>query len=197
MNLELQPVGVLISAAVSGNQEAWNAIVNRYAAVVWSVCRQFRLSQADAADVSQTVWLRAVESLSSLREPAALPGWLATTTRRECIRATNTASRQPWSLEDQVHEPPADEESTALDVGLLEAERRAMVREALAELPAQCQRLLTMVFGEDPRPYAEISSRLSMPAGSIGPTRSRCLDKLRTCPTFVKWLRSQNIEERA
>lgn len=197
MSLASQPVGTLVAQAVAGSQDAWNAIVDRYAALVWSTCRQFRLSTADAADVSQTVWLRAVESLSSLREPAALPGWLSTTARRECLKVTAAASRAPWSLEDQVSDPAADEATTALDTALLEAERQAMLREAFTELPAHCQHLLTMMFSPAPRPYAEISARLSMPPGSIGPTRSRCLDKLRSCHTVEQWLRSEDIQERA
>ena len=197
MRRQPQPVGNLVADAVGGSQDAWNAIVDRYAALVWSTCRQFRLSTADAADVSQTVWLRAVESLSSLREPAALPGWLATTARRECIKATTAARRAPWSLDDQDTDPAADEESTALETALLEAERRAMLREAYTELPAHCQDLLAMMFSTDPRPYAEISARLSMAPGSIGPTRARCLDKLRTCPVMERWLRSERTQERA
>lgn len=190
MTLVSLPVEDLVSEAADGNQAAWNAIVDRYAPLVWSICRRFRLSEADAADVSQTVWLRVVERLPSLREPAALPGWLATITRRECLKVSTAGQRRTWSLGDLAGDLPADEDRTALDAELLAAERRAMVREAFAQLPEHCQRLLAVLVAE-PLPYAEVSARLGMPVGSIGPTRARCLDKLRTCPAVTRWARAE------
>ena len=195
MSLASAPVDVLVAEATGGNQAAWNAIVDRYAALVWSVCLRFRLSESDAADVVQTVWLRAVERLSSLREPAALPGWLATTTRRECIKVAS-GSRGSWPLGELAATLPADEESTAPDAELLAAERRALVREGFAQLPVHCQRLLAMLVSGDTLSYAEIGARLEMPVGSIGPTRSRCLDKLRACPAVARWMTSERAEQR-
>jgi RNA polymerase sigma factor (sigma-70 family) len=187
VHLESVPVEVLVAEAAGGDQAAWAALVDRYAALVWSICFRFRLSETDAADVSQTVWLRTVERLSSLREPAALPGWLATTTRRECIRVSSALRRGPWTLSDLTPELSADEETTALDAELLAAERRAMVREAFAQLPVRCQRLLALLVSPDPAPYATISAQLGIAVGSIGPTRARCLDKLRACPAMSRW----------
>jgi RNA polymerase sigma factor (sigma-70 family) len=195
VSLASAPVDVLVAEATGGNQAAWNAIVDRYAALVWSVCLRFRLSEADAADVVQTVWLRAVERLSSLREPAALPGWLATTTRRECIKVAS-GSRGSWPLGELAATLPADEDSTAPDAELLAAERRALVREAFAQLPLHCQRLLALLVSGDAPSYAEIGTRLQMPVGSIGPTRSRCLDKLRACPAVARWMTSERAEQR-
>jgi len=189
------PVDVLVAEATGGNQAAWNAIVDRYAALVWSICLRFRMSEADAADVVQTVWLRAVERLSTLREPAALPGWLATTTRRECLKAAGGVHGvQP--LGEMAATLPADEETTSPDLELLAAERRAMVREAFAQLPVHCQQLLALLVSEDSTSYAEISARLHMKVGSIGPTRSRCLDKLRACPAVARWRISERAEQR-
>lgn len=188
-----QPLNELLDHAANGSQDAWNDIVDRYGAIVWSVCRQFRLSSNDAADISQTVWLRVLESLSSLREPAAFPGWLATITRRECIRAHTATSRRPWSLAEWDVAAAAEDETTDVGAALLVAERNAMLREAFAALPAHCQELLALMFAPDPRPYAEIGARLSMPTGSIGPTRARCLEKLRTCPVVVRWLSDSSI----
>ena len=193
--LDAAPVDVLVAEAMNGNQAAWNAIVDRYAALVWSVCLRFRLSEADAADVVQTVWLRTVERLSTLREPAALPGWLATTTRRECLKVAG-AVRGAQPLGELAGTLPADEETTAPDVELLAAERRAMVREAFAQLPEHCRKLLALLVSEDSASYAQISSRLGMPVGSIGPTRSRCLDKLRACPAVARWTNSERAETR-
>src|SRR5215472_6064953 len=81
----------LVMRARNDDKQAWEALVERYAPLVWSICRRYRLSGADAADVWQNVWLRLVEQLDRLRDPAALPGWLVTTTRRECCRIVRTA----------------------------------------------------------------------------------------------------------
>jgi RNA polymerase sigma factor (sigma-70 family) len=190
VNAALLPVEALVASAAGGDQGAWNAIVDRYGALVWSICFRFRLSHSDAADVSQTVWLHTVEKLDSLREPAALPGWLATTTRRECLKVASLAQHAPQSLDGAPLELRADEDSTAPDAELLAAERRAMIREAFAQLPETCQRLLGLLVGATPAPYAEISARLGIPVGSIGPTRARCLEKLRACPVVTRWAAS-------
>ena len=76
----------LVTCAAHGDEQAWDALVERYAPLVWSICRRYQLSDADTHDVSQSVWLSLVSHLSKLRDPAALPGWLATTTRRECTK---------------------------------------------------------------------------------------------------------------
>ena len=182
------PVETLVGRACGGDQAAWNAIVDRYAGLVWAVCHRFRLSHSDAADVSQTVWLRTVEKLDSLREPAALPGWLATTARRECIKVSSSTQRDARVRGDLPLDPGADVESTAPDAQLLAAERRAVLREGFAQLPEHCQRLFALLLSHEALPYAEISARLKMPVGSIGPTRSRCLDKLKSCPAVTRWL---------
>ncbi len=189
------PIDVLVAEATEGNQAAWTVIVDRYAALVWSICVRFRLSESDAADVVQTVWLRTVERLSTLREPAALPGWLATTTRRECIKASGSG-RTSWPLGELAATLPADEDSTAPDVELLAAERRAMVREAFAQLPEHCRRLLALLVSDEQHSYADISARLHISVGSIGPTRGRCLDKLRACPAVARWRTAERAELR-
>src|SRR5512138_2838796 len=84
----------LVARATQGEQTAWDGIVERFAPLVWSICRGFRLTDADANDVGQNVWLRLVEYLPRLREPAALPGWLATTTRHECLRVQRAVQKR-------------------------------------------------------------------------------------------------------
>ena len=84
----------LVTRARIGDQQAWDALVERYTPLVWSVCRQYWLGITDAQDVGQTVWLRLVDQLGNLRDPAALAGWLATTTRRECIRRLHQQVRR-------------------------------------------------------------------------------------------------------
>jgi RNA polymerase sigma factor (sigma-70 family) len=179
------PVTALVARARTGDKQAWDALVERYAPLIWSICRRYRLTDADAADVSQNVWLRLVDHLGSLRNPAAFPGWLATTTRHECGRVLGTA-RGPlvagYYLDVQTL---PDEHATAVDQELLAAERRAALREALGDLPADCQRLIALLIADPPLPYADISARLGIPVGSIGPTRRRCLDKLRRHPAIA------------
>jgi len=188
MTLHSLPVETLIAHANRGDQSAWNAIVDRYAALVWSVCRGFRLSDGDAADVSQTVWLRTVEKLATIRVPAALPGWLVTTTRNECLRIVSSSRRSAGPLDDVLLNRSEDPNGVEIDDELLAAERRAVVREAFAQLPEHCQRLLALLVSSEHKAYAEISRQLQIPVGSIGPTRSRCLDKLRNCPAMLSWL---------
>jgi len=175
----------LVVRATEGEQAAWDEIVERFSPLVWSICRRFRLSDADAHDVGQNVWLRLVEYLPSLREPAALPGWLATTTRRECLRV----QRLSWQHEKQLAQPeidlPADEETTQVDRWLIADERDSALRTAFAQLGKRCQQLLAMLMRDPPEPYAKISTDLSIPVGSIGPSRARCLDQLRGSPTVA------------
>ena len=175
----------LVGRARDGDQAAWDQIVERFAPLVWSICRRFRLSDVDSHDVAQSVWLRLVEYLPALREPAALPGWLATTTRRECMRV----QRGSWERERQLTEPelnlPADEETTQVDRWLIAAERNLALREAFARLGERCQKLLALLMRDPPIAYSQISADLSIPVGSIGPSRARCLDKLRRSPSVV------------
>ncbi|AEV85788.1 RNA polymerase sigma-H factor [Actinoplanes sp. SE50] len=174
----------LVTAAAAGDEAAWNALVARYASLVYATCRRWRLTEADAADVSQTVWLRLVENLSRLREPQALPGWLTTTTARECTRLYHCRQREhPEDVESRLARTPADDDGP-VDRDLIAAERDAALRAAFAELPEHCRSLLGMLMRDEPVPYAEISTRLSMPCGAIGPTRSRCLDRLRRNPAL-------------
>ena len=174
----------LVTAAAGGDTQAWNALVERYAPLVHATCRRWRLDDADAADVSQTVWLRLVENLGRLREPQALPGWLRTTTVRECTRLYHARQRErPDDL--AVHlDHSADDGSGPVDERLITAERDAALRAAFAELPDRCQRLLGLLMRDPPTSYTDITARLGMPGGAIGPNRARCLDRLRNSPTF-------------
>jgi RNA polymerase sigma factor (sigma-70 family) len=177
-------VVALVIRARGGDKRAWDEIVERYAPLVWSICRNHRLSEHDAADVGQTVWLRLVEQLRALREPAALAGWLATTTRRECLRVLH-ATRDRQHLDELDAETTADVDAAMVDQELLAAERDAALREAFAQLPSRCQRLLSLLMEDPPLPYAEIGARLQMPVGGIGPNRARCLDRLRRSPVLA------------
>ena len=174
----------LVTRAGNGDKQAWDALVERYAPLIWSICRRHGLGGADTEDVAQNVWMKLVNRLGTLRDPAALPVWLATTTRRECGRVPRTA-RGPY---DAGRAPAAetipDEQAVTPDQELLAAERHAALREALAQQPPCCQQLIALLLEDPPVSYAEISARLGIPVGSIGPNRGRCLDKLRRHPAI-------------
>ncbi len=179
------PVAALVIRARDGDKGAWDAIVDRYASLIWSICRRYRLDRADTDDVGQSVWLRLVDQLGQLREPEALPGWLATTTRRECGRLL-TGSRRQEALGSALD--PADIPDGGLPAAeeeVLAAERNAALREAFAELPPRCHELIGLLITDPPVPYAEISAKLGIPVGSIGPNRARCLDRLRRHPAVA------------
>lgn len=172
------PLQALVASAREGDQSAWNAIVERFLPLVCALVRRHRLSEADGDDVCQTVWLRLVEHLDDLREPAALPGWISTTTRNECLRLL--AARKRMTPVDPMDSPSLEgvtEDLSIADVVALE-ERHAL-REGLAELPSGRRELLLLLLTDPPIPYADISERLGIPVGSIGPTRARALDQLR------------------
>jgi len=179
------PVTGLVERARNGDKQAWDALVERYAPLVWSICRQHRLDGADAADVGQSVWLKLVEQLDRIRDPAALPGWLATTTRRECWRALRAAHGPEAAGYGPDAEDIPDPRSGMAEEELLRAERSAALREAFSRLPAWSRQLLVLLMEDPPVPYAEISDRLGIPIGSIGPTRRRCLEKLRQDPAIT------------
>ena len=175
----------LVTRARNGEWQAWDALVERYAPLIWSICRRHRLEAADAADAAQNVWLKLVDQLDKIRDPAALPGWLATTTRRECgriLRATRRPCDAGYALAAGTipddHAQPAEQD-------LLAAERHAALREAFGQLPPGCQQLLALLIHDPALSYAEISARLGIPVGSIGPSRRRCLDKLRRHPAVT------------
>ena len=172
------PVADLVTRAIGGDSRAWDALVERYIPLVWSICRGHRLDTADARTVSQTVWRQLAGRLGTLRTPAALAGWLAATTQREC---------------DQIG-PAADkpgERAQVAERALLAAERHAALRETFAHLPAHCQQLIAMLIQDPPMPDAEISAKLGIPAHSIGRTCHSCLQGLRRHPTIATLIHTE------
>jgi len=176
-------VVALVARAAGDDPRAWNELVDRYAPLVWAICARYELSSHDSEDVGQTVWLLLVEQLGKLREPAALPGWLATTTRRECLRVVTASHRSDrlTSLDDALQF--ADD--AVIDEEILMAERNAGLRVALAELPPRCSQLMSMLLRDPPCSYSEISATLQISMGSIGPQRARCLERLRRSDTLI------------
>jgi RNA polymerase sigma factor (sigma-70 family) len=170
----MSEVAELVRAAAAGDQAAWNGLVERYSGLVWSVARSHRLSSADASDVVQTSWLRLVEHLDRLQDPERVGAWLATTARREALRTLRHSGRQVPT--DEVPETATE---TPVGAALLEAERDRALWQAFGGLSERCQALLRILVSDPPPSYDEIASALDMPIGSIGPTRARCLERLR------------------
>ena len=169
----------------NGDKQAWDALVERYAPLIWSICRRHRLADVDANDVAQGVWLQLVDQLDKVRDPAALPGWLATTTRRECVRVLRAVCGPHVAGYALDAETISDDQAQMVEQQVLMAERHVALREAFTHLPPCDQQLIALLIQDPPVPYAEISARLGIPVGSIGPTRGRCLDRLRRYPAIA------------
>jgi RNA polymerase sigma factor (sigma-70 family) len=173
----------LVRAASAGDQRAWEGLIGRFGGLVWSVARAHGLSRADAADVSQTAWLRLVEHLHRLRDPERVGAWLASTARHEALRALRRARRQlPVGDDAELDRsrPPVD----SPEARMLAAERSDILWRAFAALPPRCQTLLRVLMADPPPSYQQVAVAMDMPIGSIGPTRARCLERLRQLAAF-------------
>ena len=169
-------VAVLVRAAAAGDERAWSALVDRFSKLVWAIARNHRLSADDAAEVSPTTWLRLAEHIDRLQDPSKVGGWLATTARHESLRVLRGAGRQ-IPMGDDMPEP--DRLAPAIDEELLRNERDSMLWQAFSRLPARDQALLRLLISDPMPSYEEIGAAMGMPVGSVGPTRARCLERLR------------------
>lgn len=173
-----QEVGSLVEQAAVGSQDAWNALVDRFASTVWAIARGHRLNPHDAADVFQTTWLRLVEHLDKIEHPERVGAWLATTARHESLRVLRVGGRQlPNGADfDTIADDRVDR---APDSDLISAEQSELLNQLVELLPIRSQTLLRLLSADSPLSYKDISEALSMPIGSIGPTRARALEQLR------------------
>ena len=170
------PIGELLRRAAGGDRGAWDEVVDRYGRLVWSVVRGFRLDDAAAADVTQTVWLRLVEHCDKIRDPERLPGWLAATARNESLRVLKNQRRQtPTEFEFDL----ADRTAGGFDERLVDDEVQRAALKAFERLPEDARALLALLCTDPPLDYATIAEMVGRPVGSIGPTRRRALEKLR------------------
>jgi len=167
----------LIQAAAAGDEEAWEALVDRYNGLVWAVIRAHRLHHHEAADVAQTTWLRLVQHLKHIRRPEAAGAWLATTARRESLRVLRRIDRECPTEDSRLDCPDAI--SHGPETQALAAEVDRVLHDCLDALPTHCQALLRALMSDPLPSYKEISDALDLPVGSIGPTRGRCLQCLR------------------
>lgn len=174
-------LSALVRDAAAGDAAAWDALVERFSGLVWSVARGYGLNRADAADVSQTAWLRLVEHLGDIRDPDAVGGWLATTVRHEALRTLRRSGRAIPTDADEWDVGVADD-LLAIDERLTADEHKAALWQAFARLPDRCRALLRVLMADPPPSYAEAAAALGIPIGSLGPTRARCLERLRASP---------------
>ena len=161
--------------AVDGRREAWDLLYYRYDRVLRSIVRSYRLPDADADEVIQITWLRLVENIAKIRDAEAIGGWLVTTARRECLRVKRQQARE--SIQD-----PTTIDAPAVVAGpeqqVIERERDAALWAAVRGLPERAQRVIVLQASGVASDYQQLSERLDMPVGSIGPTRGRSLERL-------------------
>jgi len=176
----------LVGLALDGHKVAWEALVERLQRVAWRTIGGFTLTEEDRKDAFAATFFRLYERLATIREPEKLPGWVATTARNEVLTLLRARRRDvPVDLDDQAL-PTTDGDPAHR---LLDDERHAAFRQALLRLSASCQQLLRLLSVDPPLSYAEIGEALGVPHGSLGPTRQRCIDRLRAAPELVPFLK--------
>jgi RNA polymerase sigma factor (sigma-70 family) len=167
----------LLSAARAGSEDALGQIVNELSPLLWQVARSAGLSQGDAEDVLQTVWMRLITHLDGIHDARALTGWLVTTTKREAWRV-RAAGRKQLPADQDVFADLPDKGPGSDEQVILEDQRRELWA-AIGMLSRRCQELLRIMAFAPRSDYATVAAALGMRVGSIGPTRGRCLAKLR------------------
>lgn len=172
LRVETEQMGELVVRARAGEQAAWRAIVERYSRLLFVIARSYGLAGADADDVVQTTWLRLVERLPVLRDPARAGAWLAVTARRESLAVLRRKGRErPMTG----HGPSV----TGPHHVVFGRQLAGSVASALESAPPRCRAVLELLSATPPLSYAEIAIALGVPVGSVGPTRARCLRQLR------------------
>lgn len=166
----------LVARCLDDDGAAWSALVARHGPLAWGVIRRAGLHEDDAADVYQTVWLAAFEQLPRIRDASRFPGWIARTAHLQALRL-----RRGYGISRRVMSrlPVRESDDAVPETELAALEDRSRVSAALAAVGERCAALLQLLYFESPAPaYQDISARLGMPVGSIGPTRARCLERL-------------------
>jgi RNA polymerase sigma factor (sigma-70 family) len=177
-HLAAEAVVELVRRAGEGDRQAWEGLVDEYVGLIWAVTRGFGLRDADAGDVVQTTWLRLLEHVHRLNDPARVGAWLATTARRECLRILAQGKRTTLSGDEALLDI-ADITLPDMEARLIAADQAVEIQAAMQVLPTRWRDLLTLLMSDPAPSYEEISERLNVPIGSIGPTRGRALNRLR------------------
>ena len=172
-------VASLVRQAAAGDKASWERLVDQYSRLIWAMTRDFRLAEIDAADVVQTTWLRLLEHIGRIEYPERIGSWLATTARHECLRHLAASKRVMLVADHDATFGHSTEHQPDVEERLLAGERAQEVRAAVSTLPNRSQQLIALLMADPPISYTEISDQLGLPIGSIGPTRGRCLERLR------------------
>lgn len=168
----------LVKACLSGNEEAWSRLIEKYKALIYSIPVKYELPPQEAADVFQATCMELLARLPELREPRALPKWLMQVAHHQCYQRKRLDRRVvSWEADTNLPEP----ETPAIAESLVrQTQEEQLLREAIGQLSPQCQRMIELLFFETPaRPYAEIAAELGLAPGSIGFTRQKCIQRLR------------------
>lgn len=183
-----QEPGQLVALALGGDRDAWAQIVHRYERVAWKVLSGFDLAPEDRNDLFASTFFRLFERLGSIREPQKLPGWIATTARNEALTLLRARSRE--TLVDSLDDTAPDSVPEP-DARMLALELRAALRAAFDQLPPGCRDLLALFTVDPPLTYDEIAEITGRPRGSLGPSRARCLERLRRSPALAAYVEGQ------
>ena len=176
-------VALLVKEAATGNQVAWERLIERFSPMVAAIARRYRLNATDAEDVCQTVWLRLVEGIGVIRDPERVAAWLAAVTRNEALRLIRRAAREAPVADTGLDDTPAEDG----DLGdeMLAAETCAAVHAALDRLPARSQDVMRLLLADPAPAYGDVAARLAIPVNSVGPTRHRALRALAHSPVLA------------
>ncbi len=169
----------LVQGCLKGREEDWNALIDKYKNLIFSIPIRYGLSREEAADIFQAVCLELIQELPKVREPKALPKWLMQVTAHKCFHWKRQRGRTVSQDDEETAIPEASVPAEA-ELNLREVEEEQMLREAMAELPPRCQELIRMLFYEEPsRPYQQVAASLGLATGSIGLLRQNCLARLK------------------
>jgi RNA polymerase sigma factor (sigma-70 family) len=169
----------LVGLCLGGDSQAWEALIVRYRRLIYSIPVKFNFSSADASDVFQAVCLKLIEHLHELKDESKVSAWLITTTTRQCIHLRAQRMRESTTADDEFDEPAATDVN--VEEVQIQSQEQQKVRDAVEQLPDRCRQLLELLYFSTKNPsYEDISASMKMPVASIGPTRARCLEKLRT-----------------
>ncbi|MEV6844936.1 sigma-70 family RNA polymerase sigma factor [Actinoplanes sp. NPDC051411] len=180
--MEPEETATLVRRAAAGDESAWGALVTAYAGLVWAVARAHRLGAADAEDVAQTTWEKFARSMGKgdINQPERAGAWLSTTARRESLRVLATRNRAvPTGDLGWIGASPTDETPEEVALAREQSAVAARVWQALNQLGENCRRVLRVLMADPPPSYADAAAALGVTVGYLGPTRKRCLEKLR------------------
>jgi len=168
----------LVGLCLGGDSRAWESLIQRYRRLIYSIPVKFGFQPSDAADVFQSVCVKLLEHLGTVKDETKMSAWLITTTTRQCIQLR--AHRQRESSTDESYEEPLDPAENLEDVQIVVQEHQT-IRDAVVNLPERCRKLIEMLYFDAKEwTYEEIAQTMQMPVPSVGPTRARCLEKLKT-----------------